>query len=50
MTHDEKLFFKQLGARIAALRKDQGLTQVQRKRVAEAHGFMPPAGVKIGSS
>jgi transcriptional regulator with XRE-family HTH domain len=29
MTHDEKLFFKQLGARIAALRKDQGLTQVQ---------------------
>ena len=29
MTHDEKLFFKQLGARIAALRKDQGLTQVE---------------------
>jgi transcriptional regulator with XRE-family HTH domain len=28
MTH-EKLFFKQLGARIAALRKDQGMTQVQ---------------------
>jgi transcriptional regulator with XRE-family HTH domain len=29
MTHDETVFFKQLGARIAALRKDQGLTQVQ---------------------
>jgi transcriptional regulator with XRE-family HTH domain len=29
MTHDEKLFFKQLGARIAALRKDQGMTQMQ---------------------
>ena len=29
MTHGEKLFFKQLGARIAALRKDQGMTQVQ---------------------
>jgi transcriptional regulator with XRE-family HTH domain len=29
ITHDEKLFFKQLGARIAALRKDQGMTQVQ---------------------
>jgi len=29
MTHDEKVFFKQLGARIAALRKDQGMTQVQ---------------------
>jgi transcriptional regulator with XRE-family HTH domain len=29
MTQDEKLFFKQLGARIAALRKDQGMTQVQ---------------------
>jgi transcriptional regulator with XRE-family HTH domain len=29
MTHDEKLFFKQLGARIAALRKDQAMTQVQ---------------------
>ncbi len=29
MTHDEKLFFKQLGARSAALRKDQGMTQVQ---------------------
>jgi transcriptional regulator with XRE-family HTH domain len=29
MIQDEKLFFKQLGARIAALRKDQGMTQVQ---------------------
>jgi transcriptional regulator with XRE-family HTH domain len=29
MTHDEKVFFKQLGARIAALRKDQCMTQVQ---------------------
>jgi transcriptional regulator with XRE-family HTH domain len=29
MTHDEKVFFQQLGARIAALRKDQGMTQVQ---------------------
>ena len=29
MTQDEKVFFKQLGARIAALRKDQGITQVQ---------------------
>jgi transcriptional regulator with XRE-family HTH domain len=29
MTQDEKLFFKQLGVRIAALRKDQSLTQVQ---------------------
>jgi transcriptional regulator with XRE-family HTH domain len=29
MTQDEKLFFKQLGARIAALRKDQAMTQVQ---------------------
>jgi transcriptional regulator with XRE-family HTH domain len=36
MTHDEKLFFKQLGARIAALRKDQGLTQVQ---LAQALGL-----------
>jgi len=26
---DEKAFFVQLGARIAALRKDQGITQVQ---------------------
>jgi transcriptional regulator with XRE-family HTH domain len=29
MTQDEKLFFKQLGARIAQLRKERGLTQVQ---------------------
>lgn len=29
MTHDEKAFFKQLGVRIAALRKDQGMTQAQ---------------------
>jgi transcriptional regulator with XRE-family HTH domain len=29
MTQDEKLFFKQLGARIAELRKERGLTQVQ---------------------
>jgi transcriptional regulator with XRE-family HTH domain len=36
MTQDEKLFFKQLGARIAALRKDQSLTQVQ---LAEALGL-----------
>jgi transcriptional regulator with XRE-family HTH domain len=36
MTHDEKLFFKQLGTRIAALRKDQSLTQVQ---LAEALGL-----------
>jgi transcriptional regulator with XRE-family HTH domain len=36
MTHNEKSFFKQLGARIAALRKDQGLTQVQ---LAEALGL-----------
>jgi transcriptional regulator with XRE-family HTH domain len=35
MTHDEKLFFKQLGARIAALRKDQGLTQVQLAEALE---------------
>ena len=36
MTQDERLFFKQLGARIAALRKDQSLTQVQ---LAEALGL-----------
>jgi transcriptional regulator with XRE-family HTH domain len=29
MTHDEKVFFKTLGARIAALRKESGITQVQ---------------------
>lgn len=29
MTQDEKDYFKVLGARVAQLRKDQGLTQVQ---------------------
>lgn len=29
MTHDEKQFFRQLGTRIAALRKEQDLTQAQ---------------------
>lgn len=29
MTHDEKAFFRELGARIAALRKEHGLTQTQ---------------------
>lgn len=29
MTHDEKQFFRQLGERIAALRKQQSLTQTQ---------------------
>lgn len=29
MTKDDKVFFKQLGKRIAALRKEQGMTQVQ---------------------
>ena len=29
MTHDEKSFFKQLGARIATLRKVQNMTQAQ---------------------
>jgi transcriptional regulator with XRE-family HTH domain len=29
MTQDEKEYFKTLGARIAQMRKDQGLTQVQ---------------------
>ena len=29
MTHEEKVFFKALGARIAALRKESGITQVQ---------------------
>lgn len=29
MTHDEKTFFRELGARIAQLRKDQNLTQQQ---------------------
>jgi transcriptional regulator with XRE-family HTH domain len=35
MTHEEKAFFKALGARIAALRKDSGITQVQ---LAQAMG------------
>jgi transcriptional regulator with XRE-family HTH domain len=29
MTHDEKAFFKQLGTRIATLRKEQEMTQAQ---------------------
>ena len=29
MTHDEKAFFKALGARIAELRKESDITQVQ---------------------
>jgi transcriptional regulator with XRE-family HTH domain len=29
MTHDERAFFKALGARIAVLRKESGITQVQ---------------------
>lgn len=29
MTHDEKKFFKELGARVATLRKEQAVTQVQ---------------------
>ena len=29
MTQDSKKFFKELGARVAVLRKEQGLTQVQ---------------------
>jgi len=29
MTHDEKTFFRELGARIAQLRKEQNLTQTQ---------------------
>ena len=33
MTQDDKVFFKQLGARIAQLRKERGLTQA---RLAEA--------------
>jgi transcriptional regulator with XRE-family HTH domain len=35
MTHEEKAFFKALGVRIATLRKDSGITQVQ---LAEAMG------------
>lgn len=29
MTHDEKQFFQALGERVATLRKEQGMTQVQ---------------------
>ena len=35
MTHDEKQFFKQLGARIADLRKEHGLTQTQLAEVLD---------------
>jgi transcriptional regulator with XRE-family HTH domain len=35
MTHDEKVFFQQLGARIAALRKDQSMTQVQLAEILQ---------------
>src|SRR5438128_2548938 len=35
MTKDEKTFFKQFGARIAALRKEQGLTQQQLGELLE---------------
>lgn len=35
MTHEEKAFFKALGERIAALRKDSALTQIQ---LAQAMG------------
>jgi transcriptional regulator with XRE-family HTH domain len=33
MTQDEKQFFRQLGARIASLRREQGLTQAQLAEV-----------------
>jgi len=47
MTQDEKLFFKALGARIAALRKEQTMTQVQ---LAEALGLTQPmvASYEVG--
>ena len=35
MTQDEKAFFRELGARIAGLRKEQGLTQVQLAEALE---------------
>lgn len=35
MTHDEKKFFKELGARVATLRKEQGVTQVQLGEMLE---------------
>ena len=37
MTHDEKVFFKQLGARIAALRKEKNLTQQALADKVEVH-------------
>jgi transcriptional regulator with XRE-family HTH domain len=33
MTQDEKQFFRQLGSRVAGLRKEQGLTQTQLAEV-----------------
>ncbi len=33
MTNDDEVFFKQLGKRIASLRKDLGLTQVQMAEI-----------------
>jgi transcriptional regulator with XRE-family HTH domain len=35
MTQDERQFFRELGARIAALRKEQGLTQAQLAETLE---------------
>ena len=35
MTQDEKAFFKAMGARIAQLRKDSSITQVQLAQVME---------------
>jgi transcriptional regulator with XRE-family HTH domain len=35
MTQDEKQFFRQLGGRIAGLRKEQGLTQAQLAQVLD---------------
>jgi len=35
MTQDEKAFFKQLGSRIAELRKEQGLTQAQLAKMLQ---------------
>jgi hypothetical protein len=48
MTHDEELFFKQLGARIAELRKERALTQVrgpvpQLQQQIERIGQLPKA-------
>ena len=36
MTQDEKEFFKAVGARIAQLRKDSSVTQVQLAQVLES--------------